>query len=126
MSQEYNHHEGAGLSELMEWRVGLPLAAASFIIGARIVESILSKSPWTLDRGFRLGIASAFLVLVLWSWRIIRKDLKIFNRICDANDKLAMDSGASLRIRRQVAGLVSLYSSVTTIIVLAFLALKKV
>ena len=123
MSQEYDDHRS---SEWMEWRVGVPLAAASFLIGIRIIENAFSKSPWTPDRAFRLSIASAFLVLVLLSWRIIRKDLKAFSRLCDANGKPGIDARASQSLRRSVAGLVSLYSSVIVMILLALLALPKI
>ena len=123
MSQEYDDHRS---SELMEWRVGVPLSAASFFIGLRIVENLFSKSPWSLDRAFRLGIACAFLLLILWSWRIIRKDLKTLNWLCDANCKPEIEARASQSLCRSVAGVVSLYSSVITMILLAFLALQKI
>jgi hypothetical protein len=122
VSQGYDDHDS---SELMEWRVGVPFAVASLLIGVRMVQNVFSKSPWDLDRVFRLSIASAFLMLILWHWRIIRKDLKTFNRLCGTDGKLGNDALASQNLRRLVAGIVSLYSYAIIFILSALLALWR-
>jgi hypothetical protein len=110
----------------MEWRVGGPLAAAAFFIGLKIVESVLSRAPWTFDRGIRIGIASAFLLLILWSWRLIREDLKALNRIFEANRQLGINAQSTQSLHTRIAALVSLYASIIVEIILAFIALQKI
>jgi hypothetical protein len=123
VSQEYE--DRSSNSELMEWRVGTPMAAASFFIGLKTIENILSRAPWTFDRGVRLSIAFVFVVLILWSWRLIRKDLKTFNGLVRLNGELEIDARSYQRLRSLLTGLVSLYALVTMMIVMAFMAMRN-
>ena len=117
VSQEYND---SGSWELTEYRVALPLALASIMIGIRIVENILSKSPWTISRGFHLFIASAFLMLVPFAWRGTRKLLTAFDALCSENSESQIHPAVSRRLRKLIKELVSLSSSVFMLMLVAF------
>ena len=122
MSNEYDDHKSR---EMIEWRVGVPLAFASLLIGGHIVENLLSKTSWTVDRGFRIAIASAFMVIILGTWRLILQNLKIVKRLCEGHGETAIDARTSKRLVSLVEELVSLYSTVIIILFIAFHFLQK-
>ena len=123
MSQSYD--DGSDNRQITELRVGIPIAAGMLLIVIGAVEQIHSNGIWTIDRGVRLFCVLAFLTLLAFYWRLIRKDLKVFHGLCCEDGAIQVDPRVYRRFRTLIANLVSLNSSVIILLILAFIAVSK-